>query len=130
MSDTIYANVVGGLGNQLFIIATALAYSKKHNKKLHCFFNQAEKRQNHFKLPIGLPIDIDIGQTYSEPSFAYTEIPAVDGNILITGYFQSAKYFNKEIINTISIPKSLDYFFPLFKKEKPQCVFIFAELTT
>jgi len=125
MSSIIYANVVGGLGNQLFIIATALAYSKKHNKTLHCFFNHTEKRQNHFNLPIGLPNDTQIGLTYHEPRFSYTEIPFVDGNILITGYFQCAKYFDAEIISSITIPKSLNYTFPVIPETKtPVCIHI------
>ena len=38
----VYAQVFGGLGNQLFIISTAIAYSTKYNKRLCCFFNPAE----------------------------------------------------------------------------------------
>ena len=122
---TVFAQVVGGLGNQLFIISTAIAYSNKYGKTLYCFLNPNETRQNHFGLPIGFP-NAKIDHTYNEPCFSYKEIPYVNGNIMLNGYFQSSKYFpDKKIVNSITIPKSKDFSFPLIPDGKiPVCVHI------
>ena len=120
---SIYALVVGGIGNQLFIMSAAIAYSKKYNKRLCCYLAPWETRHNHFGLPGGFDGSVD--QVYSEPYFAYKEIPYTEGNILIKGYFQSSKYFSKEIIDTISIPKSVNYSFPIIPEGKtPVCIHV------
>jgi len=94
-----------GLGNQLFCVANALSYAKDNNKK--AFFPQilSNKDISKYKeafysnLHIGLDISIhDI--LYSEPEFSYSRIPDFSGNVKLSGYFQSEKYFshNREYI--------------------------------
>jgi len=125
MQSTIYASVYGGLGNQLFMIATAIAYSKKYNKKLHCFYNPIDARDNYCGLPVGVPISSYYDFIYNEPSFSYKEIPYFENNFLINGYFQSSKYFSKEIIDSINIPKTADYAFPVIPDGKtPVCIHV------
>jgi glycosyltransferase involved in cell wall biosynthesis len=87
-----------GLGNQLFCIAATLSYCRDNNKT--AVFpeirtnNQVKKYSNSLfkKLKIGLPIDI-FHSKYSEPKFSYNEIPSLDNNVFLSGYFQSEKYF-------------------------------------
>lgn len=91
----------GGLCNYLFQIATAYAYSKKHNKELFLVEEDSVKVHQHIssykdnilnkitfskKEPINWTV-------YKEPGFNYTEIPNIDGNVLLSDYFQSEKYF-------------------------------------
>lgn len=111
MSGTVFVAVQGGLGNQLFIISTGIAYSRKHNKNLYCFYIETT-RKNHFNLPMYVPEQIKNAKIYSEPKFSYTEIPKFDGDIVLHGYYQSSKYFERDIINSIVILKSSEYVFP------------------
>jgi len=91
----------GGLGNQLFQIATAYAHSKNVGDKL-----TLENGQHHLPLQ-GSNVDtykdifykgldfldgIDVSGVYHEPSFEYSSIP-LDTNLYLVGYFQSEKYF-------------------------------------
>lgn len=101
--------IQGGLGNQLFQIATAYNYSKKYEKKL--IFEYNENYSNNFNLirksfwndlfnknlktftsNIFNTIEFDI---YNEKkNFIYNEIPYFKENILLNGYYQSFKYFD------------------------------------
>lgn len=107
-----------GLGNQLFCIATALSYSKDQNK-IAIFpevttNNQVKKYFNSLykKLKIGLLIDI-FDSKYKEIKFSYDEIPALDGNVFLSGYFQSDKYFSHnrdyiiEILNITDLQREV-----------------------
>ena len=104
-------NIIGGLGNQLFQIATAYAYSIKNNKKL--IFKYSEKLENSYNLDrrsfwntlfnnklnvltvreyMNIPFYI-----YNEKkNYIYNEIPTIDNNILLSGYYQSFKYLENE----------------------------------
>lgn len=101
--------IQGGLGNQLFQIATAYNYSKKYKKKL--IFEYNENYSNNFNLirksfwknlfnknlktfttDIYNKIKFEI---YNEKkNFIYNEIPYFKENILLNGYYQSFKYFD------------------------------------
>jgi len=93
----------GGLGNQLFQIATAYAHSKNVGDKL-----TLENGQHHLPLQ-GSNVDtykgifykgldfldsIDVSGVYHEPIFGYSSIP-LNTNLYLVGYFQSEKYFAK-----------------------------------
>lgn len=113
MSRTVVSvNIMGGLGNQLFQIASAYAYAKRENARLLIL----EKKDNGNRpvywntfleriaplltdvLPAGL-------MTWREdyPTM-YKELPSpppLEG-IFLTGYFQSSKYFyNNETKNDL-----------------------------
>jgi hypothetical protein len=91
----------GGLGNQLFQIATAFAFSKDVNddfgidlsqghftqKTASCYSDNVFKniKKINFKTA-------GFTSQYSEPYYHYTKIPPIK-NILLNGFFQSAKYF-------------------------------------
>lgn len=115
-----YAKVVGGVGNQLFIIAAAYTYARKHNKQLiidtSSWFGGPESKHvneyinsifKNFRTSDGvLPDDtiIDI----SEVNFNYTELPYYDSSVQLNGYFQSLKYFedySDDFISKLHLPK-------------------------
>ena len=53
--------------------------------------------------------------TYTEDQYdlRYREIPYVEGSILLLGYFQSSKYFDRSIIDSIKIPKTINFSLPI-----------------
>ncbi|KKN66595.1 hypothetical protein LCGC14_0470100 [marine sediment metagenome] len=130
----------GGLGNQLFLITTVLAYGWKHSleprfKKIRESPSRVKSRPVYWdsifrKLSIHnfLPSNL---ATFKEKEYPYDEIPhpnkitnleKVDG-ILFDGYFQCAKYFDEYRDKLISM---LYYISPLeirYLKEKYSKIF-------
>ena len=93
----------GGLGNQLFQIATAISLALENNTepifdvKRHDLPNQGRKCENYLEtifrnlnFSSGLPIK----SYYHEPYFHHKEIEYTPDMCLV-GYFQSEKYFEK-----------------------------------
>lgn len=86
--------LVGQMGNQMFQIAAAIGYAKKHNMSFHI----PNRTENEKVWPMALkwmgsgPVPMPGSVIWHEPSHAYTEIPKHD-NIILSGYFQSEKYF-------------------------------------
>ena len=90
----------GGLGNMMFQMSAAWAYSRRYGKKFRYsryigsqhdpnldLFNFV--RANFIKCNDGIQFF-----TYKENDFTYSPIPELYGNISLDGYFQSSKYFN------------------------------------
>lgn len=113
--NKITIRLIGGLGNYLFQIACAYSYSKKHNKEL--FLTEEDSLVIHKKLDTYKnnilnkvkfsKKDNTIWKTYTEAGFNYTEIPFLEGDVLLASYFQSEKYFKDytdEIKNLFSYP--------------------------
>lgn len=98
----IYGNLMGGLGNQAFIIATTYAYSLEHG--LDCYFSNETNeglsgvtKRNSYKNSIFKFINRCKKprlRIYRERNFSYTPLPKMD-NVELFGYFQSSKYFDK-----------------------------------
>lgn len=110
ISNKCLVYLVGGLGNQLFMIATGLAYCLKYNLvlQIHPTPNKRPYYWNSilslFKKYVVKEDDTSL-QTYYEPTFAYNEIPKDKTRLF--GYFQSSKYFKniKSIMkNSIVFP--------------------------
>ena len=112
-------HVMGGLGNQLFQIFTALAYSLEHGDKT-LVFPYIEKlgteiQGNTVRITYWDTLFRDLKQyttfsnpgrndllnqlpTLQEPGFSYTPIPPVhDRDFRLFGYFQSYKYFESHM---------------------------------
>lgn len=117
--DTIYTKIVGGLGNQLFMIFNLISLSKKYNKTPQFYFDEEYPKQylqnrntvrkpcQSYKLLKNIEFKkldnniISKFKVYNEPEYKYNEIILdKDKNYVINGYFQSYKYFwdNKEEI--------------------------------
>jgi hypothetical protein len=102
MKKEVSAILMGGLGNYMFQVAAAYAYSKKHNMEVGFNAQQArgphkdvwEYQENVFK-NINLVFNLkEQPLQIQENGFHYQEIPFyTNRNILLTGYFQSEKYF-------------------------------------
>lgn len=93
-----FIQLMGGLGNQLFEIATAYAHSQRNGFDLKISPTTNCKRGVYWEsfYPKCIPYRNTIINTniasYSEPHFHYTELPAHANNLI--GYFQSSKYFS------------------------------------
>jgi hypothetical protein len=96
VSNKCLVHVVGGLGNQLFTIASGLAHCYKNNlvlklyptpNKRHYYWNSI---LSPFKKYVVNEDDPSL-QSYLEPTMAYNEIPK--DKMRLFGYFQSSKYF-------------------------------------
>jgi len=91
----------GGIGNQMFQIATVYAYAKRHGFEYGFNFdacytpnqgNESSKYKDSFFKDINRLDNTRFNMEYREPSFSFNEIPKND-NIVLDGYFQSDKYF-------------------------------------
>ena len=114
----VVGEIMGGLGNQLFIIFTTIAYSLKHNLD-YAIKNIEKKRKSYFDTNLYKNIKLLDRNTsgfkiYREPHFHYREIPKFD-NVVLYGYYQSPYYFDSyktkiiEILDLYSEREILDY---------------------
>jgi hypothetical protein len=96
--------LIGGLGNYMFQIAAAYAYSLKHGKQMVLTTDDSiviHKHLNSYKDNILSNItfitnkDYKSFKPYNEPGFEWAEIPAIEGDMYLNGYFQSEKYFKE-----------------------------------
>jgi GR25 family glycosyltransferase involved in LPS biosynthesis len=112
--------LMGGLGNQMFMIANAYAYSLRTKSnflledKIHCgnrasYFNNLLINLNKYmgNMPNSLRV--------SEQSFHYNVIPEEFSkqHMYFYGYFQSEKYFRdfvSEIKNLFKLPETLEFY--------------------
>jgi hypothetical protein len=96
-------NLKGGLGNQMFQIACAYAYAKQLGTEFAINYNIPHhggqgKSPDKYKSTIfkNIPTtDIVPKQSVIEKGFVYQELPKIEGDILIDGYWQSEKYFQE-----------------------------------
>lgn len=115
-----YVNVIGGVGNQLFQIASGYAYSKKYNKNL--IINTSNWAAGQGSNPLiyentifknfkyGVCINGNVTRI-QETRFNYTELPFIKGSVSLNGYFQSLKYFENvkdEFISLLNLPNISD----------------------
>lgn len=108
----ITCNIMGGLGNQLFQIATTIAYAIRM-KCVFVFPYSIEVFKNRFSYwhsflsslrsfttdnPKGKRTNTDLNYLpkYPERAHHFTPIPAFDRSVFLQGYFQSYLYFEKE----------------------------------
>ena len=105
---TVSVNIMGGLGNQMFQLATAYAYARKHNGNLKIMRNKREsdgrplywdsflRRFNKY-LVDSLPDNLV--QWHERAATEYSSTPDLNSNgIFLNGYLQSPKYFNNTLI--------------------------------
>lgn len=84
----------GRTANQLFQVASTYSYGQKYNKAVAL---PEWKYSKYFKHPFTVNTNLSslvIDIIYNEPTFHYTEIPFIDGDVDLIGYFQSPKYFD------------------------------------
>jgi len=92
----------GGLGNQLFQLFTAISYALDQKEKIVI---PSEKIDGHNRPTYWTSllkrlkesvekVDVKKIQKLAESGFHYTPLPLVP-NVMLVGYFQSYKYFEK-----------------------------------
>ena len=118
----------GGLGNQMFQIFAALAYSIKHSKQLviTANLNKWDKRSTYwnsiFRDISNITVhDVNELKQINELRFNYSEIPIINQSFILCGYFQSYKYFEtnyKCIYNKLGLRKIIDYVRPYLNNSK------------
>ena len=95
--------IMGGLGNQLFQIFTLISHSLDNNFEF--FFEQKQIRNGHRKVTYWNDFLISLkkyvkqqshGKIFHEQVFHYIPLPQKD-NIKLVGYFQSSKYFERNL---------------------------------
>ena len=115
----LYIKIIGGFGNQLFMIFNIISLSKEYNKKFQLYYDEnyasqylkdrdtIRKESYEYEIFKNLnfkKIDNDKlkeFQVYNEPEYIYNKINLEENKkYYINGYFQSYKYFwdNKEEI--------------------------------
>lgn len=97
----ISCSLQGGLGNQMFQIATTVALSLRNNTSYEINLNicdtpnqgrNANQYSNTIFKKLNKSNNYKFINFYNEPNFNYNEIP-YQPDLLIRGYFQSEKYF-------------------------------------
>ena len=133
----ICAELKGGLGNQLFILAAGLQQARRLKTELHLFpkFNPSDDhaifRLDFFRLPDDVYIDSKSMSSkfarfgfksglnvYKEQAYNYENaINHIKGRTLISGYFQSWKYFDNVASEIWSMLVSNTTYFELAMKQ-------------
>lgn len=96
----------GRLGNQLFQVATAYAYARRTGKKF--VFLPDVDRNAMYDWVRTWKSSVE-WKDYTEPDFKYTQLPVMDGNIRLEGYFQSASYFDNYRSELLQLFKRPDH---------------------
>lgn len=114
--NTVSCRIMGGLGNYLFQIATTFAISKRDNKKMIIDTSDNMVPHKPYKnytdnifRNIEFTTDYKGFTRVNENGFNYSDIPYVEGNTKLFGYFQSEKYFKnyrKEILDLFSMDEN------------------------
>lgn len=116
--SNVYVSLVGGVGNQLFQIATGYAYAKTYNKNL--LLDASRWTGSQGKHPDTYKHTLFKNFTYSsyhprqhtelfEKRFNFDPLPYYKGDVRLNGYFQSHKYFKEyeeEFLKLLDWPKT------------------------
>lgn len=98
---------MGRLGNSMFQICATLAYAMEHNK-LFVFPEWKYSKYMNQPLPAGT---VPNAFRYNETTFHYTPIPFFNGNVDLSGYYQSALYFEKHLSEILPYITLNDHYF-------------------
>lgn len=110
MDNVLYTILVGGLGNQLFMIFNLISLSEKYNINFRICYDKNYVKDYYEKrktlrtsaLEYNLLSKLNFNEInhnnfsiFREKEFRYNQvdIPSVDNSYLLSGYFQSYKYF-------------------------------------
>jgi hypothetical protein len=113
----IYSILIGGLGNQLFEIFAIIAYSLENKISFKFNINKPDKVSPMDKTSLRPTYWDSIFNSiskftyynnpnlkiYREPKFTYNKLPLFNNDTIITGYFQSEKYFKNQYENIIKL---------------------------
>ena len=117
----IHGDVCQGLGNQMFMLANAYAYSLRYKTKLTVsgkWKELSKERPSYWdnllhKFKKFTYDDRKVGTIYTEPEFKYNEIPKFATPMTLKGYYQSEEYFKDfrlHILDMFEFPESIKDF--------------------
>lgn len=128
MSNLISCNLMGGLGNQLFQAAHAVAQGITHNRDV-VFVprswtplqgRQTENYVNNIFRNLKFVDNIDGFERIVEGPWEYSEVPVKGGNIVFDGYFQSSKNFSPHFDRIRNIFSPTDEFISEMLEKYPE----------
>ncbi len=108
---TITIKYCGGLGNQLFQIFAIISYSLDTKNKAAVVYSETSpsitKRQTYWDTIFSEFKNFSLPNTgyyiLHEPfEFTYTKIPVIEDNVILSGYYQSYKYFYHNFTSIIT----------------------------
>jgi len=113
----IYGILMGGLGNQLFEIFAIISYCFENKIPFKFNINKPDKVSPMDKTSLRPTYWDSIFNSiskftytnnpnlkiYREPDFTYNKLPLFNNDTIITGYFQSEKYFKNQYDNIIKL---------------------------
>jgi hypothetical protein len=109
-----------GLGNQMFMLATAYAYSLRYKTKLtvsKTWKGVSAKRPSYWDTFLTkwkeYTYEGKVGKVIKEKDYNYSEIPNHNQNISLKGYFQSEEYFKDyrdKVLNMFEFPDTITQF--------------------
>jgi hypothetical protein len=115
MVSYVSSHLQGGLGNYLFQIVAAYSISRRDNKELKIDISDIAiihsplelYLNNIFKnIPFGVVNNFEFTHNSNHSPIGFTNIPVINGNLKLDGYYQNEKYFKKyrdEILNLFKI---------------------------
>ena len=118
MESYVSSHLQGGLGNYLFQISAAYAISIRDNKKLKIDISDIaivhsplELYSNNIfrNITFGEIVNFELIHSSAHSPISYLNIPIVNGNLKLDGYYQNEKYFKQyrnEILNLFKIDES------------------------
>lgn len=103
MNKKVTTVLQGGLGNQMFQIAAAYSYSISNNADfkiyedlyIPCHHPNLELYKDNIYSNLKFEKCDSSFIRYNERSFCFNEIPKINDNVALYGYFQSEKYFSE-----------------------------------
>ena len=93
----------GGIGNQLFKIFATISYYIDNSQNYILYTTNDNGYRKYYwdtlfsNISHKVQDKIDITEKYVAPYFHYKEIPVFNNDTVLEGYFQSHKYFEKNI---------------------------------
>jgi len=116
---TVCGHLLGGLGNQLFVLFATYNYALENNRT-PVFFTSPNWRKYYFDTPLYMEVTrvnkILHGAVFNESSHKFEIIPKFEDYLVhLKGYFQSYKYFEKrfsEIVKLLKFDEVKEFFNP------------------
>ena len=123
--NIIIPDIIGGIGNQMFIIASAFAYSKRFNKNLYIDNRKyissygGNRNHNNYTIFYNIPKINKLPELNKINENDYYKNKS--GNIYLTnGYYQNYNYFNEyknEILELFKPNNDIEYELKLLKEK-------------
>jgi hypothetical protein len=140
MQPIVSVNIMGGLGNQLFQIAAAYSYAKKHCVSFAILNRKDNGNRSFYWNTILLCMKTYVAESLpslpqwnEDVATMYKELPTImdQHGLMINGYLQSSKYHIPEIkqLFKASLSKELSEKYPILLSNKDHIVIMHSRQT-